>query len=130
MHSIITAGFLSFLLIIPNGGLATKAEKWEGSHFKRGQSARCADFVGHVVKDNGGTPPSGYQKCTKWLKWGISVKQSNLKRGDIIIYSKSGGYNHIGIYDGKGKVIHRPTSSKTVRKMNYKYRSILSIRRG
>jgi cell wall-associated NlpC family hydrolase len=129
MNLIITTGFLSFLFSSPSN-LASNAEMWEGKHYKRGQGARCADFVGYIVSKSGKTPPKGYQKCTAWLKWGKSVSQANLQKGDIIVYSKLNGYNHIGIYDGNGKIIHRPTRSKTVRKLDYKYRRILSIRRG
>jgi len=125
---IVTVGFLSFLFS-PASGVANKAENWEHKHYKKGQGSRCADFVGHVVKSAGGSPPAGYQKCTSWLKWGKQVNIVNLKRGDIIIYSKVNGYNHIGIYDGNGKIIHRPTRSKTVRRMDYKYRRIIGIRR-
>lgn len=129
MNIIIATSFLSFLFSSPSD-LANNAEKWEGAHYKRGQAARCADFVGYIVSKSGKTPPTGYQKCTAWLKWGKPVSKVNLKRNDVIIYTKSNGYNHIGIYDGNGMIIHRPTRSKTVRKLKYNYRPILAIRRG
>lgn len=129
MNLIIATGFFSFLFSSPSG-VANKAESWEGRHYNKGVSAQCAAFVGHVVRSSGKTPPSGYQKCTNWLKWGKPVSRANLKRGDVIIYSKSNGYNHIGIYVGNGQIIHRPTRSKSVRRLKYNYRSILAIRRG
>lgn len=119
-----------FLSFASTSQLANKAERYEGSYFKKGVSARCADFVGTVTKECGKTPPSGYQKCTSWLNWGQKVPLSQIKRGDIVIYAKSGGYNHIGIYKGDGKVIHRPTRSKPVGTINLNYRKIIGIRRG
>ena len=129
MKLIIATGILSFLFSNPSD-IANKAEGWEGKHYKKGVSAQCAAFVGRVVKDSGKTPPAGHYKCTNWLRWGKPVNRDNLKRGDIIIYSKSGKYHHISIYIGNGYAMHRPTMSKTVRKIKYNYRSIIAIRRG
>jgi len=128
MNLLIATTLFSFFTSSPNK-LAPAAESWEGKHFKQGQTARCADFVGTVVKSVGKQPPSGYQKCTSWLGWGSKISLDKIQKGDIVIYSKSGGYNHIGIYVGDGQIIHRPTRSKTVRKINYKYRSIIGVRR-
>jgi|GEM_PF-3606735 len=131
MNTLILTGILTiFLNILPSGVIAAKAEAWEGKYYKRGVSAQCASFVGAVVKSTGRLPPKGYEKCTNWNNWGIAVAIRNRKRGDIIIYSKSGRYNHIGIYDGRGKIIHRPTRSRPVQKLKYNYRRILAVRRG
>lgn len=130
MNLIIAASIFSFFTAIPNvSNIASNAESWEGKYFKQGQSARCADFVGNIVMKSGKKPPLGYQKCTSWLNWGKKVSFSDLRKGDIIIYAKSGGYNHIGIYCGNGEIIHRPTKSKKVGRLNYKYRKIIGIRR-
>lgn len=110
--------------------IANKAENYIGKYYKPGVSAQCAAFVGHIVSACGYNVPQNHAKCTSWTRWGRTVNISSLKRGDIIIYSRnSSGYNHIGIYDGSGHIIHRPTRSSPVRKLNYKYRSIISIRR-
>ena len=118
-----------FLSFAPTSQLANKAERYEGSYFKKGITARCADFVGTVVKECGKNPPSGYQKCTSWLAWGKKVTISKIKKGDIVIYEKKDGYNHIGIYKGSGVVIHRPTKSKPVGTISLHYRKIIGIRR-
>ena len=128
MNLIIATGFFSFLFSSPSG-VANKAEDWEGKHYNKGVTAQCAAFVGHVVKQSGKTPPVEDQKCTNWLKWGKPVNKANLRRGDIIIYARSGKYHHISIYLGDGYAMHRPTRSKTVRKIKYNYRSIIAIRR-
>ncbi len=128
MNLIVATSIFSLFSSSPNK-IASTAESWEGRYFKQGQSARCADFVGTVVLKSGKIPPEGYQKCTSWLNWGKKVNLANIQKGDIVIYAKSGKYNHIGIYDGDGKIIHRPTRSKVVGKMNYKYRRIIGVRR-
>ena len=110
--------------------LAGKAERYIGKSYKPGVSAQCAAFVGHVVSSSGHKAPSNPAKCTNWLSWGKRVNLSSRRRGDIIIYSKSRyGYNHIGIYNGNGKIIHRPTRRSPVGTLNYNYRSIIGVRR-
>tara|TARA_Y100001937_G_scaffold19979_1_gene27760 strand:+ start:75152 stop:75529 length:378 start_codon:yes stop_codon:yes gene_type:complete len=120
---------LLLIAILGSSEVAQEAQKWNGKFFKRGQSARCADFVGEVVTRSGGTPPVGYQKCTSWLGWGKKVSLSNIQKGDIVIYSSNGRYNHIGIYIGNKEIIHRPTLSKPVGTMDLHYRKIIGIRR-
>lgn len=110
--------------------IALNAEHYIGKHYRYGVSAQCAAFVGHIVSKCGYSIPRNPAKCTSWLSWGKRGSVSSLRRGDIIIYSKnSSGYNHIGIYDGNGKIIHRPTKSSPVRRLSYNYRSIISVRR-
>lgn len=131
MNLILASSIFSLFFSSPSSNkITSNAESWEGKYYKKGESARCADFVGSMVIKSGKLPPTEYQKCTSWLKWGTPVSISDLRRGDIIIYAKSGGYNHIGIYCGDGMIIHRPTKSKAVCKLNYKYRKIIGIRRG
>jgi cell wall-associated NlpC family hydrolase len=120
---------IASLFLFSSSSIATNAEKWEGKYFKQGQSARCADFVGQVVSQSKGTPPKNYQKCTSWLNWGKKVSVDKIQRGDIVIYASNGSYHHIGIYVGNGQIIHRPTMSKPVTRLNYKYRKIIAVRR-
>ena len=120
---------LILICILGTSTVAQEAKKWNGKYFKKGQTARCADFVGEVIKKSGGTPPVGYQKCTSWLGWGKRLSFSNIQKGDIVIYSSNGRYNHIGIYIGDKKIIHRPTSSRPVGTMSLYYRRIIGIRR-
>lgn len=130
--------FKNFFSVISTSGntsikkhrIATTAEGYIGKHYRRGVSAQCAGFVGHIITSCGYRPPNDHLKCTSWLNWGKRGSVSSLQRGDIIIYSRNrSGYNHIGIYDGNGKIIHRPTRTSPVRRLNYNYRSIISVRR-
>ena len=129
MNLLIATTIFSLFSSSPSNKLVSEAESWEGKYFKQGQTARCADFVGTVVSKSGKVPPKGYQKCTSWLKWGKPVNISSIQKGDIVIYAKSGQYNHIGIYVGDGMIIHRPTRSKKVGKLKYNYRKIIAVRR-
>lgn len=122
--------FFAFTFNSFSNEIASKAQRWNGKYYKKGVNAQCADFVGYVLKSTGKKPPSNYQKCTNWLSWGQNVNINNLKKGDVIIYSKNSyGYNHIGIYIGNKKIIHRPTKYRAVTTLNYNYRSIIGIRR-
>lgn len=128
--NIITAAIVfSLFAFSNNSNIASNAESWEGKYYKQGQTARCADFVGSVVSKSGKKPPEGYAKCTSWLSWGQKVSVENIQKGDIVIYAASGGFNHIGIYVGNGEIIHRPTSSRRVSRLNYKYNKIIGVRR-
>ena len=127
---IIVFSFFVFTFNLSSSPIALKAEQWNGKFYKKGVNAQCADFVGYIFKLSGKKPPANYQKCTNWLSWGKSVNINDLKKGDVIVYSKNSyGYNHIGIYIGNRKIIHRPTKYRAVTTLNYNYRSIIGIRR-
>ena len=111
-----------------------KALTWEGRSYRAGVSAQCANWVGHVVRSAGGTPPVGHAIARNWLKWGNSVPRAAIKPGDIVVTwrgSRSGAEGHILIYVGDGVCIHRPTRSKPVQKIDLSTYSsrILGIRR-
>ena len=110
--------------------VVAKANTWEGSHYRYGVTAQCANWVGTVVKSAGHTPPKGQAKCTNWLSWGTKVPVSMIRPGDIVIYARgSSGYHHIAIYKGQRKVVHRPTRRSTVQVMDLHYRRIIGVRR-
>jgi cell wall-associated NlpC family hydrolase len=123
-----------FTVPISNSSIVTEARKWDSKHYKKGQSLQCANWVGRVVIDAGGTPPPRHAMARSWLKWGSPVSKSAIQPGDIVITwrgSRSGKSGHILIYIGDGQCIHRPTYSRAVCKTylsNYSPR-ILGIRR-
>lgn len=89
-----------------------------GSHYRRGHSKQCANWVTSVVLRAGGTPPASSPSWAKgWLNWGYAVTVATMQPGDIIVShrgSRSSRNGHIMIYAGNGRAIHRPTSSKPV----------------
>lgn len=119
----------------PNSSIARQASKWEGRHYRRGQSLQCANWVGQVVKEAGGTPPTYHSMARNWLQWGRPVSKATIRPGDIVITwrgSRSGKSGHILIYLGQGQCIHRPTYSKSVRttSLSFYESRILGVRRG
>lgn len=105
----------------PTGSkLADYAAQWNGRHFKRGQTKRCADFVSTMIK-KAGVAPKGFRhevNCLRLQRYGSKVAKKNLKPGDIVFFQNTymrGKYTHVGIYLGKGKFVHRPTANKPVR---------------
>lgn len=114
--------------------IVAKAKSWEGRHYRRGQSCQCANWVGEVVRNAGGSTPASSSMARSWLKWGNSVPRSAMKPGDIIVTwrgSRNGSSGHILIYLGNGQCIHRPTRSKPVQQISLSvYESkILGVRR-
>lgn len=118
---------LALFLFFPSPSHLDIAESWEGKFYKRGATAQCSNFVAHVVSESGKPIPKGHSKAVSWLSWGSPVKVP--QKGDIVVYAKYNGYNHVGIYDGRGNIIHRPTRSKPVSRISVNYRKIIGIRR-
>jgi len=122
------------LLKQSNTSIVTQAKKWEGKHYRKGQSLQCANWVGQVVKDAGYAPPPQHSMARNWLDWGKPSTMLTIRPGDIIITwrnSKSSKSGHILIYIGNGQCIHRPTYSRAVCKtplIHYKSK-VLGVRR-
>lgn len=115
---------------LPGLTVAANATKWEGSYYRRGVSAQCANWVGTVVRESGHSTPANPAKSTNWLSWGKPVPISMIRPGDVVIYARgSNGYHHAAIYRGAGKVTHRPTRNSQVKTMDLHYRRIIGVRR-
>lgn len=112
-----------------------KAESWVGRQFHPGQLAQCAYFVRQVLDEAGldservttkpmDGNPTGLGMANGWGQdMGTLVKDpALLKAGDIVMFGGTyGGYpptdiTHVGIADGQGNVIHRPTSEAPVKR--------------
>ena len=113
--------------------IANIATRDIGTYYRKGVSLQCANYVSHVVKRAGGTPPSSSSFARSWLKWGTKVQYANIRPGDIIITSRgrSSRSGHILIYKGGGKAIHRSTRYKAIGEISLDYYKsrILGIRR-
>jgi muramidase (phage lysozyme) len=130
----------------PNATTPTKANAervvesalaWVGKDYKRGQTARCADFVRHILKVTGLAAPVSKQPVDKDKQgdarsplmaqsfFGKDVGQliwdkNQLQPGDLVGFANTygnwepGAITHIGIYIGDGMMVDRSTSSKPV----------------
>jgi hypothetical protein len=121
--------------------VAAQALTWKGVDFKKGVSARCADFVRHVLALEGIDIPVAKGSLGPLMAdsfynpdAGIIIKDPNyLRPGDIVMFHETyngGGrilpgakgnrrITHVGIYVGDGMMIDRSTRSRPVN-----YRSI------
>lgn len=60
----------------------------------------CGYAVAYAVRKAGGNPVSGYPSARSWLGYGRSVKLSQAKPGDIVVYRFSRGY-HVAIFKSR-----------------------------
>jgi len=116
-----------------SSSIANIAKRDLGTYFRRGQSYQCANYVSHVVKRAGGTPPRSSAMARAWLNWGNPVSVNSMRAGDIIVTSRGSNPSsgHIMIYQGNGIAIHRSTHCTPIQKVSvsvYKHR-ILGVRR-
>lgn len=107
-----------------------------GSRVKSGHAvaATAKSQIGRKYKYGGTSPKTGFD-CSGLIHWsykqhgvtvprqakdqakaGWAVTKSQLKPGDIVVFrisSRSG--IHTGLYSGKGKFVHSPSSGKPIR---------------
>ena len=136
MKSILFVAWLILLLCFALASCSSQAiyfqaKTWEGKSYKHGQGRKCADWVAHVVRKSGETPPSGYAKASSWMKWGRPVSRAAIMPGDVVIFKNTykRGISHIGIAIGDGKFIHRSTYRAPVKVDSLTGYSIAGVRR-
>lgn len=82
----------------------------------------CSGLVQYVFKQYGFTLP---RTSEEQAKWGVSIKESDLQPGDLIISDWGDGpASHVAIYAGNGKLIEAPHTGEDVHEIafdaNYK----------
>ena len=112
--------------------IVRNAKSWQGKHYKHGSTHQCANWVTHVVKKAGKQPPTGSSKSSSWSNWGKTVPKSQIKPGDVLVFSGTykRGISHVGIALGEGQFIHRSTHGAPVKVSSLDRYRIATVRRG
>jgi len=86
--------------------------QWGGSSVDDGFD--CSGLAMAVYRLNGLNLP---RSSREQYRAGIPIKQSQLKRGDLVFFATSRGkkVSHVGIYTGDNKFIHAPGKGKKIR---------------
>jgi hypothetical protein len=121
--------------------VADTALAWAGKSYKPGESFRCQDFVNHVLDQTypdlanrigtSRNPVDGMESgpllASRFAGSDVSQRVSlkDAQPGDIVVFTNTfkdengreypkGTITHVGIYVGDGKMVHRPTSDRSV----------------
>lgn len=121
--------------------VAHNALEWAGKSYKPGESFRCQDFVNHVLDQTypdlanrigtSRNPVDGMESgpllASRFAGSDVSQRVSlkDAQPGDIVVFTNTfkdengreypkGTITHVGIYVGDGKMVHRPTSDRSV----------------
>lgn len=89
-----------------------KPYRWGGSNPEEGFD--CSGLVAHVYDDALGVklPRTSRQMSRR----GQGVARSRLAAGDLVFFNTSRrAYSHVGIYIGRGRFVHAPSSGSLVR---------------
>jgi len=97
---------------------ADEALKMVGKPYRYGASTPaggfdCSGLVQFSFRQAGVRVP----RTTEYqLRASMQVRKSELRRGDLLFFDQEGNKNsHVGIYLGKGRFVHAPSSGKHVR---------------
>jgi cell wall-associated NlpC family hydrolase len=71
----------------------------------------CSGLTLYVYRSLGRSLPHG---ATDQSRRGKRVSLRRLAIGDLVFYGGSGYYHHVGIYAGRGRIIHAPRSGAVV----------------
>ena len=95
---------------------------WGGTSLTKG--ADCSGFTMSVMAKFGVSLPhnSGAQSgCGK------SITSSQMRPGDLVFYSGSGGINHVALYIGNGQVCHASNARSGIKISTWNYRTPAKI---
>lgn len=96
---------------------------WGGTSLTSG--ADCSGFTMKVYQKFGVSLPhhSGSQ-----AQKGKAVSSSNMRPGDLLFYTDSGGtINHVAMYIGNGQIVHAANKASGIKISNWNYRKPVKI---
>ncbi len=89
-----------------------KPYRWGGSNPKEGFD--CSGLVAHVYDDALGMRLP--RTSREMSRHGKTVDRGQLAAGDLVFFNTSRrAYSHVGIYIGRGRFVHAPSSGSLVR---------------
>lgn len=99
-----------------SGGLLDTAYDMLGVRYRYGSASRsatdCSGFTSQVYKAHGVKLP---RTSREQAKVGQAVKKTELKKGDLVFFTRGSRIGHVGMYVGDGKFIHASSSGRGVR---------------
>ena len=88
----------------------------------------CSGFTQSVYRNYGYSIPRTSR--AQYASAGRIVSMNDLKSGDLLFYSGSGGtVNHVAIYIGNGQVVHASNKRDGIKVSSYNYRTPVRARR-
>lgn len=96
--------------------LIAEAEKYLGIPYVYGGTTPagfdCSGFMQYVYKNCGITLTRVSRD--QYAKNGVAVAKSDLQPGDLVFFGTNGNVSHVGMYTGKGMMIHSPSTGKSI----------------
>ncbi len=88
----------------------------------------CSGFTQSIYRNYGKSIPRTSR--AQYASAGRIVSMNDLKSGDLLFYSGSGGtVNHVAIYIGNGQVVHASNKRDGIKVSSYNYRTPVRARR-
>lgn len=98
---------------------------WGGTNPNTG--ADCSGFVQYVLRNAAGV--SLPRTSREQAKTGRAINSSEMRPGDLIFYTNSGGVvNHVAMYIGNGQIVHAASTKSGIKISTWNYRSPKTIR--
>lgn len=79
---------------------AKKLAGYVGINYDNDDLAWCGLFVGHVMRENGFTPPKICVRASEWTKFGVECPPGVRPYGGIAVFTRQGG-GHVGFIVGQ-----------------------------
>ena len=98
---------------------------WGGTNPNTG--ADCSGFVQYVLRNVAGV--SLPRTSREQAKSGRAINSSEMRPGDLIFYTNSGGVvNHVAMYIGNGQIVHAASRKSGIKISTWNYRKVKTIR--
>ena len=92
-------------------GLVGTPYRWGGNTPESGFD--CSGLIAHVYQKSARIPSP--RTVAELKSWGTPLSASDLRSGDLVVFSKGGEATHAGIYVGDGRFVHAPSTGGRVR---------------